>query len=456
MLTRNAKASAGRSRATGMVAALVLIGWSAAASAQVQVNVAASDLTGGYLVLPKAIVQTTGEGQVNVAASDLTGGYVVLPKVIVHTTGGTPPVLPGGIATDTIVQLSSTNEAEPIKVNCWWVDANSHCGICDPSIQDCVICNSNADCAAFPGLNCVQDWRVRDFSVTLTSGQPIGFLASQGLKPVPCDPALDQNCGGGEAAGSVAQVQEDPFRGELKCVQVDADDDPVLRSDLKAEATIVRTTVPGMGPVPVTTAAGYNAIGFGTVSLGTEDNADPLCLGSLPTGSDDACAATYAPCPGVLILNHFFEGAAPEIGGIVNTDLTLVPCSEDLGNPTVSANFEIVAQMLIYNEFEQRFSSSTRVECYRATTLSDIDTPAGPSGDKFSIFSVGVEGTITGQTRIRGVQQSGGNLGYGLLGVACENYRELPGGPILATTAFNLHHSAFRLQGDAVYRTISP
>jgi len=430
MLTRNAKASARRSRSIGMVAALVLIGWSAAASAQVLINV---------------------------AASDLTGGYVVLPKVVVHTTGGTPAVLPGGIAIDTIVQLSNTNEAAPISVNCWWVDANSHCGICDPSIQDCIICNSNADCAAFPGLNCVQDWSVRDFSITLTSGQPIGFLASQGLNPLPCDPFLNQNCGGGDAAGAVLQVQEDPFRGELKCVQVDANDVPVLRSDLKAEATIVRTTVPLVPPgLGVTTAAAYNAIGFGTVSLGTSDNTDPLCLGSLPTGSSDACAATYAPCPGVLILNHFFEGASPEIGGIVKTDLTLVPCSENLGDPDVSANFEVVAQMLIYNEFEQRFSSSARVECYRATTLADIDTFPGPSGDTFSIFSVGVQGTITGQTRIRGVQGADGNLGYGLLGVACENYREVAGGQILATTAFNLHHSAFRLQGDAIYRTIFP
>ena len=295
--------------------------------------------------------------------------------------------------------------------------------------QDCIICNSNQDCAAFPGLNCVQGWSVRDFQVTLTSGQPIGFLASQGLRPVPCDPDLDRVCGGGSAAGSVAQVQEDPFRGELKCVQVDADDVPVLRSDLKIEATIVRTTVPAVPPPPVpvpgvTTAAAYNGIGFGTVSLGTEDNDDPLCLGSLPTGSTDLCAATYAPCPGTLILDHFFEGAEPEFGGIVNTDLTLVPCSENLGDPDVSGNFEVVAQMLIYNEFEQRFSTSTRVQCYRATTLGTSTPPMPPTRSRSS--PSGVQGTLTGQTRIRGVQTSDGNLGYGLLGVACENYREIP------------------------------
>lgn len=430
MVTVNAKARASRTRFVGVVAALALLGWSASAFAQAQINV---------------------------AASDLTGGYVVLPKVIVHTTGGSPPVAnPGGVVTDTLIQMSNTNEQGVINVNCWWVNANSHCGTCNPAVQDCVICSSNADCAAFPGLSCVQDWGVRDFSIALTAGQPIGFLASQGLNPLPCDPNLDQECQGGEASGNILTVQEDPFRGELKCIQVDESDVPVLRSDLKIEATIVRTTVPPAAAPPVTTAASYNGIGFGAVSLGTQELGDPICLGSLPTGSPDACAATYAPCPGTLILNHFFEGAAPEFGGVVNTDLTLVPCSENLGSPTISANFEVVAQMLVYNEYEQRFSTNARVECYHATTLADIDTRPGPTGDSSSIFAVGVQGTLTGQTRIRGVQGSDGPLGFGLLGVACENYREVTGGPILATTAFNLHHTAFRLQGDAVYPTVFP
>jgi type IV pilus assembly protein PilA len=196
--------------------------------------------------------------------------------------------------------------------------------------------------------------------------------------------------------------------------------------------------------------------GYWAHTVGPGGTADPICLGSLPEGNPDTCAATYVPCPGVLIMDHFFEGANPEIGGIVNTDLTLVPCSENLGDPAESANFEVVAQMLVYNEFEQRFSLSTRVECYRATTLADLDTQRGPAGDTFSIFAVGVEGTLTGQTRIRGVQGQDNPLGYGLLGVACENYRAALGGQVLATDAFNLHHSGFRDPGDAVYRTNFP
>src|SRR5262249_4312875 len=189
MVTLNANGSAGRSRCVSVVAAVVLIGWCAAASAQVR----------------------------NVAASDYPGGYVVLPKVITHTTGGTPPVAPGGIATDTLIQMSNTNEASPITVDCWWVDANSHCGsVCNPLMADCIICETNADCAAqgLPGVNCVPDWGVRDFQVTLTNGQPIGFLASTGLNPVPCDPGpppVDplHTCQAA-AGGSVQPVQEDP------------------------------------------------------------------------------------------------------------------------------------------------------------------------------------------------------------------------------------------------------
>lgn len=409
-------------RPLGLIAALVLITWSAGA-----------------------------RGQVNVAASDLPGGYVVLPKIMVHTTGGVPPVAAGGVAVDTIVQITNVSQSEQIKVDCWWVNANSHCG------GDGAICDTNADCPL--GLNCEPGWLATDFTLILTPGQPVGFTAAGGLNPVPCDNNnTNSTCKAITTGGNVKKVPEDPFRGELKCVAVDENDVPLGIDALKIEATIVSTVVPGGVTTPATTAASYNGIGFANVEDGSGAPEDPLCLGSLPAGSTATCAQTYTPCPGVLIMNHFFDGATPSIGGVVSTDLTLVPCSEDLGNPVVQGSFQVVAQMLIYNEFEQRFSTNARVECYRATPLVDIDTLRGPTGDKFSVFNVGVQGTLSGQTRIRGVQGSGGRLGYGLLGVACESYRATPGGPVLATDAFNLHHTGLRpdTAGDAVYRTIFP
>ena len=260
--------------------------------------------------------------------------------------------------------------------------------------------------------------------------------------------------------GAASGVPENPFRGELKCVEVDTNNNPIVANDLKIEATVIRTTVQAPPAPPVvgvaTTAASYNAIGFQALSQTAPPHtfAQPLCLGSLPPGTPGgvACNTSYEPCPGVLILDHFFEGATPEFGGVVNTDLTLVPCSEDIpGTVPGSSNYQVTVQMLIYNEFEQRFSSSARVQCYRATSLSDIDTLPGPTGDSFSIFAAGVEGTLTGQTRMRGVTGANGALGYGILGVACENFRETPGGPILATDAFNIDHDLFNANGDAVY-----
>src|SRR4051812_23425193 len=89
---------------------------------------------------------TGAVAQQNAAASDLPGGYVVLPKIVVHTTGGTPPILAGGVATDTLIQITNINQADTVKVDCWWVNANSHCG------GDGAVCETNADCPA--GLNC--------------------------------------------------------------------------------------------------------------------------------------------------------------------------------------------------------------------------------------------------------------------------------------------------------------
>lgn len=421
MRTVYAKMSDAKLSVAALAASLMLLGWSAGASAQV-------------------------------AQSDYAAGYVVLPKVVVHTTGGTPPVLPGEAATDTLIQMTNTNQAEAITVDCWWVNANKHCGTVEPPHG--AICETNADCD--PGLQCLQGWAVQDFQVVLTPGQPIGFTASSGLDTLPCDTGFPgPACQFGEASGSIPFVNEDPFRGELKCVQVDENDIPVVENDLKVEASIISTTV---GGGLATTAAAYNGVGFSAEEDGSGGATDPLCLGSLPPGSPVGveCAATYAPCPGILHFEHFFENAVTELGSRVNTDLTLVPCSEDLGEPADQANLTITAQMLVYNEFEQRFSTNSRVQCYQATRLSDIDTQPGPAGDPFSIFNVGVQGTITGQTRIRGVRGPDGELGYGLIGVGCEDHAPAAGGPVVSTAAFNLQHVGFREEGDAVYKTQFP
>src|SRR5512143_1604196 len=97
MRTVNAKVSVVRTAAT-LAASLMLLGLSTGASAQV-------------------------------AQSDYTAGYVVLPKIVVHTTGSSSdPVLAGEQAFDTIIQITNTDQANQITVDCWWVNANKHCG----------------------------------------------------------------------------------------------------------------------------------------------------------------------------------------------------------------------------------------------------------------------------------------------------------------------------------------
>jgi hypothetical protein len=89
----------------------------------------------------------------------------------------------------------------------------------------------------------------------------------------------------------------------------------------------------------------------------------------------------------------------------------------------------------VFNEFEQRFSTSRTVDClFHATQLSRIDT-RNPAR---SIFSAGVAGTLGGQTRIRGV---GGvsPLGSGLLGVAQANLDLDFLGLRIGSAAYDLH-----------------
>ena len=101
------------------------------------------------------------------------------------------------------------------------------------------------------------------------------------------------------------------------------------------------------------------------------------------------------------------------------TLLTLVPCTENFLTQTPA---RVTAQYLVFNEFEQRFSTSAPVDCFFLNLLSLIDT----TDPERSIFSAFVSGTLTGQTRIRAVNG-------GLIGVAVEAHG------IGHTDAFNLH-----------------
>lgn len=400
---------------------------------------------------------TPGEGAANVA-SDQPGAIVVFPKIIVDTND--PPQTPRGNI-DTIVRISNTS-AEPVTLKCYYVNANGHCltapsVICDPYNPD-----ATSPCAA--DSPCVPGWQETDFVVHVTARQPVAWLASQGSSPceqtadpaIPCFPLGTTRSGfNGQTNrdSRVPPVPENPFIGHLKCIAVDRNEVPVESNVLKGEALMVRSNADDLD------VQGYNAIGIRAIE-GRNDGDNTLVIGGAPACAEGVRAGTrcssnadcpggrcrypeYEGCPNILILDHFFEGANDPVSGAkVNTVLTVVPCTEDY---ELQTPVEAPLQFLVFNEFEQRFSTSRTVNCFHQFRLFDID--GATPGEVRSIFSAAVNGTLTGQTRIRGVVAPGGagRLGYTWLGVA-EEFRDGGG-----SAAFNIHYQGSRPQSDFIH-----
>jgi hypothetical protein len=153
----------------------------------------------------------------------------------------------------------------------------------------------------------------------------------------------------------------------------------------------------------------------------------------------------------------------------VVTEVTMVPCSRDyeegitFPRPGETAGpATTTVQFLVFNEFEQRLSTSTQLTCFKETPLWRLQ---GGNDPELSIFSVGVGGTLTGQTKMRGVVGSGAGSkprGYALLAVANE-FRcagpiwEFPSCNFLTTeklvssAAKNVHFQGRRPQSDYIY-----
>ncbi len=386
---------------------------------------------GWTMAIATALVISGAQGARADVASDRPAAIVVYPKIVVDSPG-----------VDTIIRLANTNTNSPINVHCFYVDANSHC------TSDASICTDSTTC----GLGtCIAGWVETDFNIVLTAGQPIEWEAEDGLAnhdlPLPygvCTANQFLHCGTGPVgdawcaqfgAGTctpsnvgtrIPPVAEDSFKGELKCIAVDENLVPIARNDLKGEAKIETSTTSDLD------VASYNAIGIqATAPAGTLITDNPLVLGP---GSD----GDYNGCPNVLILNSFFDLAGDPISGeTITTDLTLVPCSEDFlrqicGSATV--------QYLVYNEFESRLSTSRLVNCFQEIQLCHIDTTQCVR----SIFSAGLQGTLTGQIRINPVNNPTAELPSGLLGIAIENH------DAESSAAFNLHFAGARDTADFI------
>jgi hypothetical protein len=334
---------------------------------------------------------------------DNPAGLVIFPKIVVDSANGI----------DTRLHLSNASSAPDGQTSsdqmahCFYVNANSHCtntgGVCS-SFQDC-------EQDGIYGA-CVPGWIETNFDIYFTQRQPIGWVASEGLAgdDLPCRATfLNPNpCSGmGSNSGTrIPPISEDPFIGELKCIQADsttrlpracasADE---CRNDLTGHAALTSSSL--------TDVASYRAAGLENV----RSNADT----SLVVGGDPGSNAEYEPCADILVMDFVYDGATDPIAGAglqAASELTLVPCTQDFRGQDIEP---VTAQFLVFNEFEQRLSTSRRVDCLLDTPISRIDT----SQPQFSIFSVNVGQTITGQARIRGV--GGGLAGVAVLGLATD------------------------------------
>jgi len=377
--------------------------------------------------------------------SDQSGAVLIFPKVVVDTSGVFGP------RTDTELQITNTSNSV-ISARCVLVDTTPRCigvtGTPDTACTEAGEAEGDNRCA--PGSRCTPQWRkTADFQFTLTKRQPISWKASDGLLSFPCGgPATDPNspagCQFGSNVGSdgspssIPPTTDDPFFGEIKCAQVDPDefrptvgfsDGNGRGGDLSGNATIVS--------VSPTDARKYNAVAL--KSTGSNDGNDTLLIGG-PN-------AEYNGCPHALILQHLFDGANVEYTGgrsTVVTDVTLVACNQDfLTDQTIPATL----QLLVFNEFEQRFSASRRFDCWTEVQLSDLVNRPGDGDDTSSLWNVNVQGTLSGQTRIRPVASA--TRANGVLGIAEEFWQRAGDGPP-HSDAFQLDLMGTNMLGDEI------
>ncbi len=384
---------------------------------------------GWTVAIATALVISGGQVVRADVKSDSPAAIVVYPDIEVATDN----------YTDTVIRLTNTNVSNPTLAWCFYVDANSHCS---GGTNDGKICTDTPEICT--GGSCEPGWLETDFRINLTPSQPIQWLASMGLADsdlplqsgrcrlnplrtcgVDTDCTLfipGDSCSLSNAGTRIPPVPENPFLGELRCIEIDANGVPLARNDLKGEGLLETASTSNLD------VASYNAIGIQATGAAGPD-ANTLVIGP---GSD----GEYNGCPNYLILNHFFDDAADPVpnsqDAIVTTDLVLVPCTADYLRQIPGS---AVVQYLVFNEFEQRLSASKTVTCFQKIQLCNIDTPQCSN----SIFNVGVFGTLTGQTRML-------PQGNGLVGVAIEHHND----GVDRSAAFNLHMQGARTDADTI------
>ena len=351
--------------------------------------------------------------------TERSASILVFPKVVADGTR------------DTIIQITNTSNSM-VHAHCFYVNG----ALTFPELP--------------PGPLNPPLWTEVDFDIWLTKQQPTHWVVSTGRLDNPADQPCSNladnfSCNGaGIDPGRVPPVVED-FTGELKCVEVDASGSPVSGNHLKGEATVItiqEDTCDGLCELrgtpcstdadcpPFSDVAKYN--GLGVIGNENNDGDGVLCLGGEPS---EECpqGAEYNACPQFWILNHYGEGLEDPVAGegsTVNTNVTIVPCTQNFEtqNPETVTIF-----VETWNEYEQVFSSFAQVTCWGDLNLADIDPT----------FASGLA-TPYQQTRMRPTSATRS----GFMVVGTEAHTTADG--FVATASFNLHTEDVRPGPDII------
>ena len=201
------------------------------------------------------------------------------------------------------------------------------------------------DCTYVPADTCSGF----DFHVMLTPNQPISWLASRGT------------FNGGTAVPPFSST------GELKCIVEPQNESVSSHNTIQGRAAVFGADGQTIG---------YSSVGFLRLTDG------PL------TNEIDLDGVTYTQCPDK---QHFVFLASDPADPAAQSELVIAPCSEDLENLNPATT---IVQLLIFNEFEEVFSSSTNVTCSLRRTLLQIN----------NVFSANTLGSPTGHLIVQGVQ----------------------------------------------------
>ena len=309
---------------------------------------------------------------------------------------------------DVLIQLTNTSD-QPIEARCFYENLTPQCSSSE----------GDASCMTDPitcsGLCIPRNTRI-PLRVRLTPFQPLAWQAGSGLTQPPLTDPQSSATGVTNQFTNVPGLGAGPFIGTLRCIAVD--DDPLHPSRNNVLLGLATIQQYSSSPTASADAAQYRAIGVKALDPGA--NHDEFLTFGGPDGE-------YESCPAAVSLNHFFDGAVVHAGDSTSTTTTTLVLASCAGTPPDTSSATRV-QMLVRNEFDQRFSTSRALLGQFVSQLSHIDSRVSEN----SIFSVDVMGTLTGRSRLRGIDG-------GIHAIAIESHAGSDGDSVAHSDAVNAH-----------------